>query len=87
MTLDPPLAAQQKLYFTQHYAMDSPDILTVWKTTGLMQITGGVDGWVFASSNAPNEARDLICQKEWPAEEIARHIEQGMWVRCLRFVP
>ena len=87
MTMNPQMAAQQKLFFTQRYTMDTPDIVEIWKQQGLMQITGGIDGWIAASSDKPHAARDLVCREEWPGQEIAEHVEKGMWVRCLRYVP
>mmetsp|Transcript_3932 Transcript_3932/g.10913 ORF Transcript_3932/g.10913 Transcript_3932/m.10913 type:complete len:259 (-) Transcript_3932:901-1677(-) len=86
MTLNPEMAAKQKLFFTQKYPLETPDIIGVWRNFGLMQVTGGLDGWV-ASSSDKQEARDLVCVDNWPGLEIATNIERGLWVRCLRYVP
>lgn len=87
-TLDPEQAATQHIFFTACYPLADPAVAEHIRTHQVVQLAGGVDGWIIVFG-PPAEAslRTISSSRTFPHDLIREKEAEGLWLQCIRFVP
>lgn len=88
VTLDRVRAASQLVFFTTCYPLKDPAVSELLKSHSIVQLAGGPDGWITVfGPPADISHRTIVTSAVFPSDIIQQKQEQGLWLKCLRFVP